>query len=208
MASSPIADTGLISFNILSNGANINSTIEVISIEVTVQANAVDEAIITVSEANGNFEVTRSKTFRLDTNIEIKLGYDDKNQCAFKGVVAQQRIIMKDGLTSLRVICKNIVHGVEEIRPQLVDRYKEPVLELTFGDDIMEAELDIPKTESETITGYIRCQGSTKANVNEMISIYGTGKKYSDRARIDGVLHKVEQGNWLTTLNLGTIVNF
>ena len=112
MSNSPIVEqTNLISFVILSAGNEIPDTYEVLEIRIEQHVNRIAEAEITLrdgSAANQTFDITDSDTFKPGAEIEIKLGYQNKNNSVFKGLVTKQ-IIQVDSISGskLNVICKD-----------------------------------------------------------------------------------------------------
>jgi len=106
-----IEETNVFSFSILSAGSEIPSTYEIMSMNITMGISKLSSAEITVrdgSSASQTFEVTDSDTFKLGTEIEIKLGYQSKNDSIFKGVVTKESITVSEGsVSSLKISCKD-----------------------------------------------------------------------------------------------------
>lgn len=105
-----IEETNLISFDILSSGKAIPSHYEIFSIHTEQYLNRIAEAEIVVLDgdlSNQTFEVTDSDVFKPGAEIEIKLGYNSKNESVFKGVVVKQMIKLDGQGSRLHVICKD-----------------------------------------------------------------------------------------------------
>ncbi len=106
-----IEETNVFSFSILSAGSEIPSTYEIMSMNITMGISKLSSAEITVrdgSSASQTFEVTDSDTFKPGTEIEIKLGYQSKNDSIFKGVVTKESITVSEGsVSSLKISCKD-----------------------------------------------------------------------------------------------------
>lgn len=112
MPVSPIhEETNLISFGIFSAGREIPGTYEVVSIRTEQHLNRIALAEIVLLDGNAakqTFDVTDSDTFKPGAEIEIKLGYHNKNDSVFKGVVVKQMIKINSAEGSkLHVICKD-----------------------------------------------------------------------------------------------------
>lgn len=111
MPSSPLVEeTNVFSYSILSGGSEIPGTYEIMSINISLEINTISSAEITIrdgSAAGQTFEVTDSDTFKPGTEIEIKLGYQSKNDSIFKGVVLSESISVGDSGASLKVYCKD-----------------------------------------------------------------------------------------------------
>lgn len=208
MAHSPLKeDTTLVTFEILSNGSSIRDSVEIISMDTFHSANAIDEAVITLNDGgrfNDNFENLDAKDFNLDNKIEIKLGYHSKNATVFKGKIIRKSVIVNSVTSALsQVICEDHGHDNLSKRQLHSDDSKPPVLELTYGRDIIEAQLDLDKDSPETAHGYLKFQGFANIKLNDYVSIKGFGKTFPERALVSGVEHKVEDGNWHTTAYIG-----
>lgn len=106
-----IEETNVFSFSILSAGTEIPSTYEIMSMNITMGISKLSSAEITVRDgtsASQTFEVTDSDTFKPGTEIEIKLGYQSKNDSIFKGVVTKESITVSEGsVSSLKISCKD-----------------------------------------------------------------------------------------------------
>lgn len=112
MPSSPIVErANLVSFAILSAGKEIPGTYEVLSIRIEQHINRIAEAEIILrdgSPAKQTFEITDSDIFKPGAKIEIKLGYHNRNDSIFQGIVIKQMIRI-DGIdtSKLQVVCKD-----------------------------------------------------------------------------------------------------
>jgi len=112
MPSSPLVEgTNILSFSIISGGKEIPETYEVIDINIVTEINKISHAEIILKDGDPSdqtFEITDSDFFKPGAEIEIKLGYESKNDSLFKGIVVKQSIQIYEGSTSkLIVICKD-----------------------------------------------------------------------------------------------------
>ncbi len=112
MPTSPlIEESHLITFSIHSGGTEISSDYGVLSIKLEQHLNQISEAEIVLLDGNPasqTFEITESNTFVPGAEIEIKLGYQGKNESVFKGIVVKQKI-NADSVSgsTLTIICKD-----------------------------------------------------------------------------------------------------
>jgi phage protein D len=208
MPTSPFTEqSDLVSFEIFSNGKPINDTIQVLSIEVQLKSNGIDKSIITILDGNvfkGTFDVLDSNTFEIGANIEVKLGYHARNDSVFKGIVTEQKIIINEEYGSaLQVCCMHHDDQRNALQAQISDIPKIAELKVTFGEDILESELNINIEDPANIHGSISFQGSAKAMVNDTIEINGFGSRFSNKSLISEVVHHLKQGNWQTTIKVG-----
>ncbi|MCK8479664.1 hypothetical protein [Psychroserpens algicola] len=203
MAVSPLTESSMVSFYIISNGVEIQNTIEISAIEIEQNTNAQHKAFITVNDGHQNhdkFEVTDSKTFQLDNLIEIKLGYDSKVTRVFKGLISS-RFISGDttGNLHLNIICNTRTSTNVLKKPIEQDWNKAPVLKLTFGKDVMNYELLIHEDNSNQIEGFVSFVGFANTNVNDTLQLEGFGNTFSSTYIISKVIHHVADGDWITT---------
>lgn len=90
-----IASGSLVSFTIKVKGKEIPSTFQVVSIDTWVAVNKVPKAQLVLFDgnaANSNFEISNLPTFLPGNDIEIAVGYDQKESTIFKGVLIKQGI--------------------------------------------------------------------------------------------------------------------
>ncbi|MEL6277036.1 MAG: Rhs element Vgr protein, partial [Bacteroidota bacterium] len=103
--------SGVISFDILSDGTAIDETIQVISIQVNKTVNRVPFARIVLRDgeaATSEFAISNGSTFEPGKEIEIKIGYDQDNDSVFKGLVVRQKVkVSTSGDTTLTVECRD-----------------------------------------------------------------------------------------------------
>ncbi len=196
---------GFVSFQIMSNGINIGDNIEVILIDINLEKNNADEAIINICAGNPKFNFSESKDFAFGNEIVIKLGYNSKNEKIFTGKITQKKIIVnKVSSPYIQIICKQ---KNKEGNLNLKDSKPKEQLNLTYGNDILETELETNILDAKIINGYIKFQGSALARVNDTIKLNGFGNLFSENIEnsvcISSVRHNVAEGNWITTVTLG-----
>lgn len=107
-APSPLQISGsLNSFVIKSNGATIDGTIQVASVQVWTEVNRQPRARLVIydgSAAEQDFPVSASGTFVPGAKLEIAAGYDTTNTTIFSGMVSKQSIeITEEGSPRLVV---------------------------------------------------------------------------------------------------------
>jgi Rhs element Vgr protein len=114
MADSPSKlSSGILSMDILINGKEINNTYEIMSIEVNRQVNKIASAYfslhLTPEESEGKtFKISESDEFLPGNKVEIKAGYNQKNEPIFKGIIISQGLEV-EGANKIRleVYCKD-----------------------------------------------------------------------------------------------------
>ncbi len=112
---------GIIDFDILINGSKIEDTVEVQEITIEMEVNRITTATIVIQDGgaigvvNEGFTHSEGKDFIPGSEIEISLGYIDKTNKVFKGIIISQRLKVKGDQSLLTVICQdqaiNMVKG-------------------------------------------------------------------------------------------------
>ena len=136
--------------------------------------------------------MTDSKEFRPDAQIDIKLGYDLTQDHVFKGKVSRQTVCLDE---ANRAIFEVVGSGEEKKSLTTFDTTSEPVLEVTYGQDIFDMELSLNTQAQTTIltkyTGSILFPVSTLARRNTMLRVNGLGDRFSTDVYILAVEHMV-----------------
>jgi Rhs element Vgr protein len=92
---SPVAEAGLLTFEIKAGGAVIDDTYQIVSIDTWNSVNRVPRARLVIydgSAADGTFDASSAATFLPGTQIEISGGYDGKLTSIFSGIVTRHGI--------------------------------------------------------------------------------------------------------------------
>lgn len=104
---------GVLTFDILINGAKIKDTVEVIEISIQMELNKITSATLVISDGgviglvNEPFSNSEGNDFLPGNEIQISLGYDSINKLAFKGIIISQGISVKNGISQLTITCKD-----------------------------------------------------------------------------------------------------
>jgi Rhs element Vgr protein len=125
MASSPLVEsTTVFSFSILSGGSEIPDSYEVMGLTITEKINTIAQAQITLKDGSSideTFQVTDGTVFKPGAEIEIKLGYDSKNESIFKGIVVKQTIRVDEGnVARLQITCKDKAYALTRNREHTI----------------------------------------------------------------------------------------
>ncbi|BBE20710.1 VgrG protein [Aquipluma nitroreducens] len=104
---------GVLSFDILINGARIKDTVEIIEISIQMELNKITAASLVISDGgviglvNEPYINSEGNDFIPGNKIKISLGYDSINKPAFEGIIVSQGLSIKNGRSQLVVICKD-----------------------------------------------------------------------------------------------------
>lgn len=112
MSQSPLVDsTGVIKLTITSAGAQIDNTINVVSISINKSINRIPQAKIVLLDGDmptKDFPVSNSDTFKPGNEIEIKAGYGQSEESIFKGVIIKHGLkITGDNYSRLVIECRD-----------------------------------------------------------------------------------------------------
>jgi Rhs element Vgr protein len=104
---------GIVSFDIFINGSKIKDVVEILEISVQMEVNRICSASILLVDggaiglANEPFENSEGKDFIPGNEIKIALGYNDKKETVFEGIIVSQGLSVKNGNSQLLVTCKD-----------------------------------------------------------------------------------------------------
>lgn len=111
MADSPLtAKTDLVTFSILSNGTEIDSSYQPLSLQVTNEVNRIPFAILVFSDGDTaleDFPMSNKADFIPGAEIEIKAGYHSEEETIFKGIVVRHGIRATACGSELVVECRD-----------------------------------------------------------------------------------------------------
>ncbi|KZS39758.1 hypothetical protein AWE51_08900 [Aquimarina aggregata] len=104
---------GVLSFDISINGSKIKDVVEVSEISIHTEVNRISSAIISIEDGgaigavNNPFTNSEGNDFIPGNEIKISLGYDNKRELAFQGIIISHRLIVKRGKSQLMITCKD-----------------------------------------------------------------------------------------------------
>lgn len=112
MANSPIdGDVGVVTLEVSSEGTKVSDTYLIRSIRTKNDINRIPTATLIISDgspATEDFPVSESSDFEPGKEIEIKVGYESKNESIFKGIVIKHSISFDEsGAPELEIIIKD-----------------------------------------------------------------------------------------------------
>jgi Rhs element Vgr protein len=104
---------GVVSFDIFINGSKIKDVIEILEISVQMEVNRISSATLLMVDggaiglANEPFDNSEGEDFVPGNQIKIALGYNDKKDTVFEGIIVSQGLTVKNGTSQLLVTCKD-----------------------------------------------------------------------------------------------------
>ena len=102
---------GLVSYAISIGNARLEDKYQVLRIEVTKQVNRISHALVEIRDgcvAKGAFSASDSAKFNPGASVAISMGYQNKVEPVFTGIITKQHLAINQQNTSvLRLECKN-----------------------------------------------------------------------------------------------------
>lgn len=102
-----------ISLSIKINGSVIKDTVEILSVTVSKEVNRIATAKFRVLDggvfgvSNESFSNAEGPDFVPGNEVEIEMGYGDKRDLVYAGVIISQRMIVKKNKSYLEITCKD-----------------------------------------------------------------------------------------------------
>ena len=104
--------SGLVTYTVLIDGKEIKASYAVLSVHVFKGVNRISVAKLEILDggttSEDDFSVSNSKSFNPGKEIEIKAGYDSKEDTIFKGVIIKHSLRVSRGSSSLQIECRDI----------------------------------------------------------------------------------------------------
>jgi Rhs element Vgr protein len=104
---------GVITFDVLINGAKIKDIVEVLEISIQMEINKITSANLIVADGgaigvvNDPFSNSEGNDFIPGNKIAINLGYGNNRKLAFTGIIISQGLMVKNGRSQLTITCKD-----------------------------------------------------------------------------------------------------
>jgi phage protein D len=209
---SPLTGSGsVIRFAIFSNGKEIDSAWQVLSTDTYTETGKIPGANIRLLDGNpdtDSFPISDAGAFAPGSSVEIKMGYGSYMATVFTGTVASQNLQVSPANGSVLLI-NCLGDKPVDSTPDLTG---QPLLSITYGVSVL--DMDVTTCPADTlppsappdfahIQGSLSFQGSSMALPGKLIQLSNTGKRFNGKAYIRGVKHTLQEGNWITTVELG-----
>lgn len=185
-APSPLAaDTSLVTYSVKVDGQPIDSAYQVDSIDTWVAVNRVPKARLVIfdgSPAAGDFPVADRPTFVPGRQVEIAVGYRDKQATIFRGLVVRQGIAI-----DRRQGARLVVEATDEALRMTLQRRNGLFLKVKDGDLIaklikqngLTADVAATNTLHAEVVQYYATDWDlvlTRAEMNGLVAIAEAGK--------------------------------
>lgn len=192
----PPASTG-VTLRVLIDGIPLADTVQLFSAETHRSAS---EGTAQLAILPGH-DLGKLPQFAFGSRLTVQAGYDAPADTLFEGVLLQQSLRVEEQAGAMLVLTAHT--GEPSPRPANA----APVLILTYGENIIEMELDVvttthdPKVAADAkLTGTARFQGSALPTPGCLVTFAGMDHPFSGDATVTVVEHNIRDGNWRTTL--------
>lgn len=178
--------TDIVSFDILINGTTVKETTEIVSIEVE-QNNTKNIARVELLADASTSPIPINSGFKLGDDLEIKLGYDNKNATVFKGKITDKGVRLSQGVGAKNIfICEDDApkHGSGKYSINANNVFN----------------IDLGCNVKDNVEGGIEIQGTsgikpgTSVALNNIIEDFPSSPAHT-------VTHEVSEGNWFTSIH-------
>jgi len=187
MPSSPLIEKmEYISIDILLEGSPIKDTYDVLSVEVDKAINTIPSATMVIllplgDAENKAFKISEADDFAPGKGVEIKVGYNSKNDPIFKGIIIRHGIKAKGG-----------------DRAQLVLYCQDEAVKMTVGKKVKAFEKQTDSAILEAIIGEHKLDKDIASTKYEYAQLLQTGMTDWDfavtRAEANGLISYAEDG--------------
>ncbi|MEM0939794.1 MAG: type VI secretion system tip protein VgrG [Bacteroidota bacterium] len=185
MAQSPVnSKTDLITFTILADGTEIDSSYEVLSIHVTKSINQIPGATVILLDGNAaksDFEVSNKADFLPGVDIEIKAGYHSKESTIFKGIVVRHGITASDSGSELKLDCKDKAYKMTIGRKNAyyLDKKDSDIISSLVSGSGLQVDVDATTYQHKSMLQYHATDWDflmTRAEANGLITVVNDGE--------------------------------
>ncbi len=178
---------GIISFDIFLNGKKIKDSVEIIEISVEMEINRIASATVVLQDGgsigvdNADFVNSESDDFIPGNEIKIMMGYNDKREIVFNGIIISQSLSVKSSSSYLVVSCKDKAVKMTKGRMNSIfqDKKDSDAISGIAGKYGLEAKVD---ATSASIPGLMQYNSSDwdfvviRAEMNNMMVITNNNK--------------------------------
>lgn len=198
----------VVTATILSNGAKIDPTWEVISLDVTKEVNRIPSAQIVLLDGDAArrvFAISNSNMFRPGRDIEIKLRYEGESNSdatVFKGIVVGHRVEAGAGGSILAVELKDAAIKMTRVRKSAVypDQTDNKVIETLIANaGLKKGKLTATEPKHKELVQYYCSDWDfmlSRAEANGLLVVANDGQISVQKIAIDGAAkHAVIYGD-------------
>lgn len=199
-AKTPLSSSELVTFSILVNGSEIDSTYQVYAVDVKLNIDQTASASIVILDGSpdtGTFPVSDSNDFIAGNHITIKAGYDSSNVTIFEGYVTSQEITISAEMGPTLTV------GCEYNNSPTANGDTSPVFTLAFGESILEFNARTFTDSAKAISGRVSFHGSSLAIPGNMITLDKVGHRYSGDVTVCEMIHHISDGKWVSEAVFG-----
>lgn len=191
----------LVVIEIATDGRPIDQTYSVISVDVSLVADAVAFASFNILDGSpeGGFAAANAPELLPGKTVEISIGYVGNLVKVFTGVIVTQSLSINQTQGDvLTIACESGIIAADKTKAA-------PVLTLTYGMDIIDLSTDLRRAPNNSLSvrGNISFQGSAIVVPGNNIRIQGLANNINGAHNVISVYHALSDGNWMTSVTFG-----
>lgn len=197
-----MTDSKVVTFEINSEGKALDSTLQVVEIEVYHNVSGIAQARMIFLAGDNVPQLVDSAALQTGKRIEVKLGYDQVNQSVFAGIIASQNLYVEpEQGAAFEVICEALTEIKTASSTDL--QKSKPMDVLTYGDNILACNIQSDPQGDGQAEGAFKVFGNSILVAAGVVAIDGLGKAFQGNHFVSSVSHHVANGQWVTDINIG-----
>lgn len=147
------------SFKLISNGNEVERSINIVLLEVNNEVNRIPQARIVLADgdpAAQTFTHSSGDVFVPGNEIEIQLGYADEVETVFKGIIVKQKLVSRGNAGALELTCKHAAFRMAASEKFAVfeEVTDAEAIEQKVGDYGLQAEISQTNVTHENLVQY------------------------------------------------------
>ena len=190
------ATTGVVSVTISSNGTAQQGPLISVTVRHALHGRSLARLVYSCGDAlPDGLTLSDGEFFSPGAAVALQAGYGDAQSPVFTGAVAHHRLkVGQDNEGRVEIEC----HGEEKPRDAAPLRSSPPVLQVTWGQDLIELDAEVGSLGGH---GRMVFQGSALAQPGMLITLACVGERFSGDVLVTAVEHEISDGNWLTKVD-------
>lgn len=212
MADSPLKqEVDLISYSIMVNGSEVPGTMMVTEVEVKKEVNKIPTAQVTIIDGNWaemDFSAAANDLFKPGNPIKITLGYKQKEEPVFEGVIVALGIrVPEDGVPVLTVksVDKAAKMTVDRKNAYFADQKDSDIMSKLIGDHGLSADVTATSIQHERVLQFQASDWDTvltRAEANGMIVVVDDGKVIVGKPKTEAGPLSLTMGSDISKMDL------
>lgn len=187
--------SGVLTIQILINGVPMSDSLNLYAIQTHSNASGIAQAQITfaLDAASASSAIpAEADAWVFGDQLDIRAGYDSKNETIFKGVLESKTFISESAEGArLEVFCQDINYEPTETKN---------TFDFKFGENVYSSRLVLENEGG--FSGVVSTQGNSIFVPGMEVNLQNFGKDFDGDKTISTVNHHINNGDWLSEIDL------